>query len=193
MSKGKYSVQETKAVAEHASAEIESWLLSLPQTVSVQNVEEDERFQKQDVDLLWQTRTRTYKVEVKGDRMAHKTGNFFFETHSNVGKNTPGCFLYSEADLFFYYLVEKQELYILPLRAVRSWFKNNYKRFPTRSTTTPTRSGASYTTKGRLVPISVIGHVFGNHKACRKVSLKGGRAVTPTSPTRSKSSTRRVQ
>jgi hypothetical protein len=59
-----------------------------------------------------ETRRRAYKIEIEGDRW-HTTGNFFFETYSNQEKATPGCFLYTQADLVFCYFVEPHLLYIL--------------------------------------------------------------------------------
>jgi len=70
-----------RQVAQKASAEIEAWLRSLPQTQIVQNVEDNQAYQQTDVDLLWTTSKASYQVEIKSDRW-HKTGNFFFETHS---------------------------------------------------------------------------------------------------------------
>jgi len=140
-------------VAQLAAADIEAWLRSLRQTLNVQNVENDPDFQKMDVDLLWTTDKGCYQVEIKGDRW-HQTGNFFFETHSNWEKGTPGCFLYTQADLLFYYFVGPRHLYILPMPATREWFVANQQLFPERTTTTPMGYHDYYTTVGRLVPIT---------------------------------------
>ncbi len=142
-------------VAQRAAADIDAWLRSLPQTLNVQNVENDPHFQQMDVDLLWTTDKRSYQVEIKGDRW-HQTGNFFFETHSNWEKGTPGCFLYTEADLLFYYFVVPRHLYILPMPATREWFLANQQRFKERATTTPIGNYDYYTTVGRLVPITIV-------------------------------------
>lgn len=141
-------------VAERAASEIESWLRDRRNTVSVTNVEKDPKFQKIDVDLIWTTRKSTYQVEIKGD-LWHKTGNFFFETLSNKEKNTPGCFMYTQADLLFYYFLETKSLYILPMPQTRTWFLSNRDRFKERATTTPV-NGGSYTTVGRLVPVELV-------------------------------------
>jgi hypothetical protein len=110
----RYSMSESTDVARRAAQEIEEWLRGLSQTLDVRNVEDDPTYQQVDVDLLWTTQKASYRVEIKGDRL-HKTGNFFFETVSNAQKGTPGCFLYTEADLLFYYFVEPGHLYILPM------------------------------------------------------------------------------
>lgn len=149
-----YSMAEGLAVARRATADITAWLLARPATLAVRNVEDDPRYQRADIDLLWRTRTTTYGVEIKGDRL-HRTGNFFFETESNREKGTPGCFLYTEADYFFYYFVGIRRLYILPMPQTRAWFIRNQARFRERATRTPTAHGY-YTTVGRLVPVGEV-------------------------------------
>ncbi len=141
-------------VAQIATKDIETWLSSLPETIKIQNVENNPEFQTKDIDLLWQTKTKLLKIEIKGDRY-HKTGNFFFETHSNFEKNTPGCFIYTEADWIFYYFITSKILYTLPMPNTRHWFLANIHRFREKSTTTSVRE-TYYTTVGRLVPISVV-------------------------------------
>jgi hypothetical protein len=142
----------TLRVARRATEAIVPWLRALPQTVEVRNVEDDPAFRALDVDLLWTTTRRVYRVEIKADRY-DRSGNFFFETQSNREHGTPGCFLYSAADLFFYYFVRPRRLYILPLRVARAWFVPRRAQFRERSTTTRVGDG-HYTTVGCLVPIA---------------------------------------
>ena len=150
-------------VAKQATNDIEHWLRLQPETVNIQNVESDPAFQKIDVDLIWMTTTGNLKVEIKGDRY-HKTGNFFFETHSNFEKGTPGCFLYTQADWLFYYFVTPRILYLLPMPITKNWFLLNKNRFKERSTRTTVRNHY-YTTVGRLVPITeVLKHIPGIRK-----------------------------
>ncbi|NIR51704.1 hypothetical protein GWO43_24320 [candidate division KSB1 bacterium] len=141
-------------ISEPAALEIENWLRSLKNTVKVKNVERDPIFQKMDVDLIWTTKKDSYKIEIKADQW-HKTGNFFFETLSNEEKKTPGCFMYTEADLLFYYFVEMKRLYILPMPQTRKWFLSKKAKFKERATTTPV-NGGYYTTVGKLVPIDLV-------------------------------------
>ncbi len=156
----RYSMAGASQVAQVATREITAWLTHLPQTLTVQNVEADAAFQQIDVDLIWTTRTRAYQIEIKGDRW-DRTGNFFFETISNREKATPGCFLYTRADLVFYYFVAARTLYILPMPETRAWFLENQTRYPERATTTPV-GNTFYTTVGRLVPIrEVVRNVAG--------------------------------
>jgi hypothetical protein len=163
-----YSMQDGMDVAKIASTDIEQWLRGLRQTRSVANVEDDPVYQAMDVDLIWVTQTRSYQVEIKGDRW-DKTGNFFFETQSNAEQQTPGCFLYTEADLLFYYFVHTQELYILPMPETRRWFIAHMDEFSEKSTTTPV-AGYQYTTVGRLAPI---GRVMNEVDGARHYNLSG--------------------
>lgn len=149
----------TTGVAKQAAAAVTHFLeTTWPQTVAVHNVEENPAYQKYDVDLLWTIadgeRLRVIPVEVKGDRY-HRTGNFFFETVSNEGKGTAGCFLYTKAEWLFYLFVEVGTLYCLPMWRVRPWFEANLARFRERRTSTPV-GRKSYVTVGRLVPIETV-------------------------------------
>lgn len=162
-----YPVSDTFQAASLAARELKAWLWSRPETLEVHNVETDPAYQKADVDFLWATERAVYKIEVKADRLGHRTGNFFFETASNKERGTPGCFLYTEADLFFYYFTEVRELYILPMPATREWFFPRLDQFPERETTTPAGDGF-YTTVGRLVPIQRIDREV---KDIRKVTI----------------------
>jgi hypothetical protein len=150
----RYTMNEATQIARRAARDLTAWLSADPRTVRVRNVEDDPEFRRADVDLIWETRRRAYKIEIKGDRL-HHTGNFFFETISNREKATPGCFLYTQADFVFYYFVMTRVLYILPMPATREWFCANLARFPERATTTPVGDDA-YTTVGRLVPIEIV-------------------------------------
>lgn len=150
-----YSVTQTFQVAHHATRELCAWLWTRPETIDVHSVEDDPAYQKLDVDLLWSTEKASYQVEIKADRLGHRTGNLFFETISNKEKQTPGCFLYTSAHLFFYYFTESRKLYILPMPATRTWFLSRLDQFPERETTTPI-PGGYYTTVGRLVSLALL-------------------------------------
>lgn len=93
-------------------------------------------------------------MEFIGDRW-NKTNNFFFETHSNLEKGTPGCFMYTSADWLFYYFINTRLLYQLPMPKTRDWFGITINRFQERETTTPV-GATRYTTVGRLVPITTV-------------------------------------
>lgn len=156
-----YSMKETLNVANLASEEIENFLLNIENTIDVINVEDDKYFQKKDIDLLWikknkKNRKVVRKIEIKGDRY-HYTGNFFIETISNANKCSPGCFLYSEADYFFYYFIYTKELYILPLEKTRNWFLKNQYRFELKKLSTSVEGkGIIYKSYGKTVPIKIV-------------------------------------
>ena len=67
-------------------------------------------------------------------------------------KDTPGCFLYSVADLLIYVFLDVQRVHCIPFKQVRDWFLPRGKDYPLR--TTRTRTGpVCYTTVGALVPL----------------------------------------
>ncbi|BAY42142.1 hypothetical protein NIES2111_65380 (plasmid) [Nostoc sp. NIES-2111] len=149
-----YSMDDAVQVANQAAADIEAWLWGKSETISVVNVENDPDYQRRDIDLIWTTHNGETLIEIKGDRW-NKTRNLFFETHSNLERNTPGCFMYTEANWLFYYFVSTRQLYKLPMPKTREWFLITIRRFRERSTTTPVGNGY-YTTVGRLVPITTV-------------------------------------
>lgn len=117
------------------------------------DVSQDPRFQHRGVDLLWERDGEgVIGVEVKGDRQGGRRGNYFFELVSNLEKDTPGCFLYSTADLLVYVFLDKQEVHCLPMKEVRAWFLPRAKQYPLKSTKTKT-GHLVYTTVGAIVPV----------------------------------------
>lgn len=157
-----HGISYTASVARRAATDVTAFLHDFwPQTVAVHNVEDDPAYQLHDVDLLWSLlekdgTLRIIPVEIKGDRY-HRTGNFFFETVSNEGRGTEGCFMYTRAEWLFYYFVESGALYCLPMHGVRPWFEENMERFQERRTSTPVDNGKDhYITVGRLVPIQTV-------------------------------------
>jgi hypothetical protein len=152
-----YTMQSVRSTADHAVALARELMTFLERRGRIHDVQDDPRFQHRGVDLLWDVPDpsggddRVLGVEVKGDRHGHR-GNYFLELISNVEKDTPGCFLYSTADLVLYAFVREQEVHRLPLAPLREWFLPQAKRFPTAQART--RAGtAHYTTVGALVPV----------------------------------------
>lgn len=147
-----YSMREASETARIGTEHVEAYLRSRRSTVHVDNVEDKLEYRNKDVDLVWTRQigsaSKRVLIEVKVDTY-HRTGNYFFETLSNVEKGTPGCFLYSEADYFFYYFLGV-EIHALRLAPVRAWFLEEISKFPTKRTTTPV-GGSFYHTEGRLV------------------------------------------
>lgn len=157
-----HGIHYTAGVARRAATGVTEFLTTFwAQTVAVHNVEDDPAYQVHDVDLLWTLLDkdgvlRVIPVEIKGDRY-HRTGNFFFETVSNEGRGTVGCFLYTRAEWLFYYFVDSGALYCLPMHGARAWFEENIDRFEERRTSTPVDNGRDhYITVGRLVPIQTV-------------------------------------
>lgn len=149
------TMQARVSIAEQAAKDIEAWLRSKKISIEVLNVENDETYQAADIDLLWKTTLGDKTIEIKGDTY-HRTGNFFLETLSNKERNTPGCFMYTEADFVYYYFVLIKKLYILPMPKTRLWFMDHLDQFSEKATQTIVGNGAHYTTVGRLVPIETL-------------------------------------
>lgn len=99
-------------------------------TKSVLDVRNDKFFQDIDTDFIQETlQNEIYKIEVKTDTLAHKTGNLAYEHTSNKYGNTIGCFEKTRADYIFYYLTETKELYILHTESLRNYVLLNKNRF----------------------------------------------------------------
>lgn len=154
----------------------------------VHDVQEDPRFQHRGVDLLWELPGgKVLGVEVKADRQGRR-GNFFLELVSNLERDTPGCFLYSEADVLAYVFLDAQQLWHLPLSAMREWFLPRARGYPLRHTQTQTGK-VRYTTVGALVPVQdVLGQVPGAERfrltADGPVRMRGGVREKPAAGTR---------
>lgn len=148
-----YSMRGVQGAADRAVRLATDFLrLQAPGSL-VHDVQEDPRFQHRGVDLLWDKGDgAVLGVEVKGDRQGRRRGNYFFELISNAEKDTPGCFLYSTADLLLYVFLDVREVHCLEFKALREWFLPRTKEYPLKSTRT--RTGAvRYTTVGAIVPL----------------------------------------
>ena len=141
-----------QAAADRAVGLARAYLQAQDPDSKIHDVQQDPRFQHRGVDLLWERADgAVLGVEVKGDRQGRRQ-NYFFELVSNLEKDTPGCFLYSAADVFLYVFLTEQEVHALPLKATREWFLERAKSFPVKHT--KTRTGRNtYTTLGAVVPI----------------------------------------
>lgn len=148
-----YSMHGVTGAADRAVALTREYLALQSPGSLVHDVQDDPRFRHRGVDLLWERAgQQVLGVEVKGDRQGKRRGNYFFELISNVEKDSPGCFLYSVADLLIYVLLDAREVHCLDFKAVRDWFLPRAKQYPLKSTRT--RTGAVlYTTVGAIVPL----------------------------------------
>jgi len=167
-----YSMQAVQHAATRAVELVRGFLLEDARGSQVHDVQEDPRFQHRGVDLLWErTDGEVLGVEVKGDRQGGRRGTYFLELLSNAEKETPGCFLYSTADLLAYAFLDRRELHLLPLPALRAWFLPRSSEFPLRHA--QTRIGAArYTTVGATVPAR---RILGELPGARRVDLDGRR------------------
>ena len=135
--------------------DIEKYLLSLPETHSILNVEGHPVYRNKDIDLIQILKLgKPIKIEVKTDTQ-HITGNYFFETISNNNTKSCGCFLYTEADFIYYYFIGIKELHILPLPEIRDWFIINQGRFFLKSAGLTPAGMGEYNSLGRCVPRNI--------------------------------------
>lgn len=150
-----YTMRGVQGAASRAVMLAREHLRRVDPSSDVHDVQSDPRFQHRGVDLLWDRPAKEpLGVEVKGDRHARR-GNYFLELVSNLEKDTPGCFLYSEADLLLYVFLETREVHSLPLPRLREWFLPRASTYPLKHTRTRTGRN-SYTTVGAIVPIKEV-------------------------------------
>lgn len=149
-----YKTNAAGGVAKQAKNDITEWLKSLPQTLKVENVEDNFDYQKMGIDLLLTTTNGEFKLGVVGDRW-HQTGNFFFPS-CNKEREKLSIFMSAEIDWLLYYFIIPRTLYMLPMPNTRDWFVANIEQFKERSTNSNARENNSYTTTGRLVPIEIV-------------------------------------
>jgi hypothetical protein len=180
-----YSMQAVSGAADQAALLCHTLLRWLDPSSQVHDVQLDPRFQHRGVDLLWQRGEAVTGVEVKGDRQGRR-GNYFLELVSNVEKDTPGCFLYTTADLLAYAFLDLGEVHALPVAKAREWFLPRARGFALRRTQTQT-GPARYTTVGALVPVAQLAREVEGVRRFRR-QLEGftelGRPKTPTSRSR---------
>jgi len=94
---------------------IYNYLRHSPKTKVIMDVSQAKTFQEEDVDFIVQTiDNQVYKVEIKTDRQADRTGNICYETRSNSNE---GCLSRSTADYVFY--VTAKKIYVFNLKDVR--------------------------------------------------------------------------
>ncbi|WP_233582967.1 hypothetical protein [Corallococcus sp. CA053C] len=166
-----------QGAADRAVQHARAWLLETEPGSRVHDVQLDPRFQHRGVDLLWELPTGEVRgIEVKGDRNATRR-RYFFELVSNLEKDTPGCFLYSGADLMVYVFLTQGELHVLPLPQVREWFLPRAKEYALKHAFTQT-GAIRYTTVGAVVPVRDVAEGVPGVSA---VKLKRAATVMPGS------------
>jgi hypothetical protein len=174
-----FSMRGVQGAADRAVRHARAWMQETAPGSRIHDVSLDPRFQHRGVDLLWELPTGEVRgIEVKGDRQTRR--RYWFELVSNVEKDTPGCFLYSGADLMLYVFLSQAELHVLPLKEVREWFLPRAKAYALKHTSTKT-GAIRYTTVGAIVPCH---EVLEAVPSVLWVSLKRGAEpeVTPEEP-----------
>ncbi|ATB45871.1 hypothetical protein [Corallococcus macrosporus] len=147
-----FSMRGVQGAADRAVQHARAWMLETEPGSRVHDVQLDPRFQHRGVDLLWELPSGEVRgIEVKGDRNATRR-RYFFELVSNLEKDTPGCFLYSGADLLVYVFLSQGELHVVPLKAAREWFLPRAKEYPLKHAFTQT-GAIRYTTVGAVVSV----------------------------------------
>lgn len=102
------------------------FLSTYPSTTAIIDVTKDVWFQQFDIDFIWQdTEYNIFKIEVKTDTLADKTGNMVYEYWSDRRTFSVGCFEKTHADYIFYYLININILYIFNTQELREWFKKH--------------------------------------------------------------------
>lgn len=140
---------------------VTNYLLRQEATISVVTAP-TEMQKSDDIDLIWSHVVGGHEiettVEVKIDTQAHNTYNFAFETVSNETRSTPGCFLRTKAELFYYLWAGSGDLWRMKTEPTRRWFlaemSSRPKRFRTFETTTRVANGVFYSSYGRLIPLT---------------------------------------
>ena len=95
-------------------------------------------------------------AEVKCD-MVWWSGNICFETKSNEGKKTKGCFLATKSNVWLHTFPHNKKMILVKTKEVRDWFNENIARFKEVSCNTTDRNEKYlYTTVSRLVPLNVL-------------------------------------
>ena len=105
---------------------IYDYLMNHPSTDNVINVSNDKWFQQFDIDFVQINGSGDVnKIEVKTDRLAHKTGNMVYEIWSDRRIYSKGCFEKTEADYIFYFLINTNIIYIFDTLELRDWVKKH--------------------------------------------------------------------
>lgn len=145
-----YGQKNTSCYTMHKSLRIEAvgneHFLRLLDKEIVQDVTKDVRHQKAGIDFIISRGSCKLTVDTKND--TYLTANCFAETLSNLEKCVLGCFLTSKADYWAYYLLNRGEIFLLPLEATREYVVPKLGKFP-KSKPIPNKG---YHSEGYLVP-----------------------------------------
>lgn len=113
--------------AESGENIVYNYLKNLDCTLDVLDVRYLKYFQDADIDFIHVLNNclQPYFIEVKTDRMAHRTGNLPYEVISNYKINSMGCFEKTLATHIFFYLSVTKQLYVLDTVKLKEYVKDN--------------------------------------------------------------------
>lgn len=114
------------------------------------NVEQEEEYQKIDVDFIWSHNKKDYLLEIKVD--SYLTNNIFYEFYSNYELKTQGAMEKTECDFLAYYYSQKDVLYILNPKEFKKYI-HKYQKWLTPKFIPNT----TYQAMGYAIPITDLG------------------------------------
>ena len=116
--------------AESGENVVYNYLKGMDSTLDVLDVRYLKYFQNADIDFIHvlNNSLQVNFIEVKTDRMAHRTGNLPYEVISNHKINSVGCFEKTLATHIFFYLSVTKQLYVLDVVKLREYVKDNEAR-----------------------------------------------------------------
>jgi len=124
----------------------------------VEDLRDDMEAQKRGIDLKFSKADRAYTGEVKQDAWISKTHNFALEIISNLSKGTPGCWISSQADVWFYVDSVSKVLHIFKPSEVKQAVSvsDKVKWSCSLSATSDRGGGVAYRTVSLLVPFDTV-------------------------------------
>jgi len=129
------------------------------------DVMDEQKYRDKDIDFISLDGRIGY--EVKADR--HSTRNICLEIESNMGLETRGWLLYSEADYLFYYYIEAKTAYIFRMPdLLRAYKQGDFKKDIYREIISETPCGkdgkSSYRTRSIIVNLERLRMLASNKK-----------------------------
>lgn len=166
-----YDFKEMKEIGKKGFEEVCEIMKSTNKIQTIIDLQDDLEFQEKDIDFkIIDSNEKEYLCELKTDRWGHNTGNLFIETTSNTNIQSDGNFIYTECDLFFYYLIKSRELYIFNQKEFKKWFEEKKEFLRKVTTATDSPMGVMYNTEGYLLPIFFLERSFNHYKKIKGVS-----------------------
>jgi len=151
-----HNFQNSLQASERGTLIIIDYLKRQSHVKSVEDVQDAPEYQQQDIDLIVNYNNNNKQtIEVKIDSYYYKTQNLFWEEISCIETNSIGCFMYSQANLFYYYFYPGDVLYNFNIHEARKWFIANKTRFKQKYIKNKRYDGSLYTSVGRIIPRNI--------------------------------------